>query len=122
MIKLFFLFSLAMYILLCGIIMEWMVIFFMFVSSSGVLFAYMKCVKTAHNLTIFWQTLLVMDAFGLFICVIMILVNLIDNEQKRGINAKEKKAGATKSFKKVKHRNYASMADTDVLIENIIIV
>ena len=37
------------------------------------------------------------------------------------INTEEKKAGATKSVKKVKHRNYASMADTEVPIENIVI-
>ena len=115
MIMLFFIFSVAIYVLLCGIIMKWMVIFLMFVCSSGVLFAYMKCDKTVNNFTTFWQTLLVMDALGLFICMIIILANLKGNEQKRGINANGKKAGSTTSSEKVKHRNY-------VLIENIIIV
>ena len=138
MIIFFFIFSLFTYLLICAILMECKVICLLFVSLSGVLFAYMKYVHpVTHFLRLFMQTLLIMDAIVhlifLFVCFCgnkqtkdfcQSLLNSCYNSyvQKSDIDTEEKKAGATKSVKKAKDMNYASMADTEVLIENIVIV
>ena len=110
MIIFFFIFSLFTYLLICAILMECKVICLLFVSLSGVLFAYMKYVHpVTHNLRLFMQTLLIMDATVLLVFLFLIFL------QKSDIDTEEKKAGATKSVK-----NYASMADTEVLIKNIV--
>ena len=133
----FFGFSVAMYVFITGVIIYWvfytfkqknqkgfwicLVVLLMFVSLSAVVFAYIKCVKAVNNLTIFWQTTLVMDVIVLFVFFIAILIHLEYDEQKSDIDTEEKKAAGTKSVKKVKPRNYASMADTKVLTEKIVI-
>ena len=108
---LFFIFALALYMLIFAVFYSYKATFFIFVSLSGFVFAYMKWagnVSMQENaiLTIFWQTLLVMDAFVFFITIIAELIEMTENKQKCAINMKEKKAGATKSLKK-----YESMAD-----------
>ena len=124
LIVFFFVFSLFTYVLVCAILMECFnfVNILLFVSLSGVLFAYMKYVHPGtHYLRIFMQTLLIMEVIVHFIFVFVIFVYPNNNAEKRDIDTEEKKAGATKSIKKGKDMNYASMADTDVLIENIVI-
>ena len=109
---LFFMFALAIYMLIIAVINSSKAILFMFVSLSGAVFAYMKCARNVSMqeftiLTIFWQTLLLMDAIVLFIIIIAEMAEMAemtDNKQKCAINMKEKKA--TKSLKK-----YESMAD-----------
>ena len=143
----------------------WVVIFLMFVSLSGVLFAYLRSVNPEiPDLTFVRdcrETFLVMDAFGLFIFFLATFVNPKVNRQisdrdggSRGaggayfppdfgriegaagdrqlaasllahpdvqtqLHPCDKKAGRTKLVNKVNLRNYASMADTEALIENI---
>ena len=109
--SLFSIFALFIYMLIIAVINSSKATLFMFVSLSGVVFAYMKCARNVSMqeftiLTIFWQTLLLMDAIVLFIIIIAELAKLTNNKQKCAINMKEKKAGATKSLKK-----YESMAD-----------
>ena len=97
-------FSIAIYVFTIAVIFRSRVVLLTFVSASGVLFAFMTFVNPGiHNFTIFWQTLLIIDAIVLFFCVLMILT---DKKQKRDIDTEEKKSGATKVFKK-----YDSMAD-----------
>ena len=102
-----FIFSVAIYIFTIAVIYSSMVVLLMFVSATGVLFALMKFLNPGiDDLTIFWQTLLIVDAIVLFICVLIILTDVTNKEQKRDIDTEEKKSGATKVFKK-----YDSMAD-----------
>ena len=73
LINFYTLFSLITYLLICAILCnvrmcdpKLMVICLMFVSMSGVLFAYLRSVNPGiHILTIFWQTLLIMDTIAL---------------------------------------------------------
>ena len=100
-------FSMAIYVFTIAVIFRSRVVLLIFVSSSGVLFAFMKFDNPGiHNLTIFWQTLLIIDAIVLCFCVLMILTDVTDKKQKRDIDTEEKKSGATKVSKK-----YDSMAD-----------
>ena len=106
-IDFYFGYSLAIYGTTIAVIYSSMVVLLTFVSATGVLFAFMKYVNAGiHNWTIFWQTLLIIDAIVLFILVLIILTNVTDKEQKSDINTEEKKSGAAKVFKK-----YDSMAD-----------
>ena len=81
----------------------WVVICLMFVSLSGVLFVYLRSVNPGiPDLTFARdcrETFLLMDAIALFMFFLATFVNPTVN--------------------KVNPRNYASMADTEALIENI---
>ena len=111
-------FSLFMYFLIvCAIFKECSkVICLLFVSLSVALFAYIKHVQTykcihieicTTNLRPFLQTLLIMEVIVHLIVVFVIFVYPNNNVQKNDIN--------TESV-----NNYASMADTEVLIETIV--
>ena len=100
-------FPMAIYVFTIAVIFSSRVVLLTFVSATGVLFAFMKFVNPGiHDLTIFWQTLLIIDAIVLFFCVLMILTDVADKKQKKDIDTEEKKSGTTKVFKK-----YDSMAD-----------
>ena len=121
--------SLIMYFSICIslVAMELVAICLMFVSLSGVLFAYLRSgYAEVHYLFVFGNTLLIMDAIAYFIFFLSTFVYKIDNKQISDIDTEEKKAAGTKSAKTVKPSNYASMADTSmadtkVLMENIVI-
>ena len=131
----FFGFSVAMYVFIIGFIINMVFYFFkkkdqkdfriclvillVFVSLSAAVFATIKCVRAVNYLTTFWQTTLVMDAIVLSVFVSAIIIYLTYEEQKSDIDTEEKKAAVTKIVKKVKPRNYDSMADTKVVIEDI---
>ena len=74
LIRFYTLFSLFNYLTICALLCNvrmcnpiLILICLMFVSISGVLFAYLRNVNPGiHLLTIFWQTLLIMDTFALF--------------------------------------------------------
>ena len=130
----FFGFSVAMYVFIIGFIIKMVFYFFkkkdqkdfliclvmllVFVSLSAAVFTTIKCVRVINYFTTFWQTTLVIDAIVLYVFVIATIIYLTYEEQKSDINTEEKKAAVTK-VKKVKPRNYDSMTDTKVLIENI---
>ena len=113
----------------------WLVICLMFVSLSGVLFAYLRSVNPGiPDLTFIRacrETFLVMNTFGFFIFFLGTFVNPTVNKQISDIDTEEKKAGGTKLPKKVNLKNhastkllnkvnlkyYASMDDTEALIE-----
>ena len=118
MLAFFFCFSFFTYFLICAILIECKVFICLpFVSLTGVLFVYMKHVYAYKtDLKNFLETLLIMEAIVHLIFVFVIFVYPNNNVQKSDIDTEEKKVGATKSVK-----NYASMADTEVLIENIVI-
>ena len=63
-----------------------------------------------------------MNAIALFIFFLATFVNPTVNKQMSDIDTEEKKAKGTKLVNKVNLRNYASMDDTEALIENIIYV
>ena len=127
-------FSVAMYVFIIGFIINnvfyffkkkdqkdlriCLVILLVFVSLSAAVFTTIKCVRTVNYLTTFWQTTLLMDVIVLYVFGFAIIIYLTYDEQKSDINTEEKKAAVTK-VKKVKPRNYDSMTDTKVLIENI---
>ena len=110
-------FSLFTYFLIvCAIFKECKVICLLFVLLSVALFAYIKHVQTykcihieicTTNLRPFLQTLLIMEVIVHLIVVIVIFVYPNNNVQKNDIK--------TESV-----NNYASMADTEVLIETIV--
>ena len=95
-----------------------LVILLVFVSLSAAVFTIIKCVRSVTYLTTFWQTTLLVDVIVLYVFGFAIIIYLTYDEQKSDINTEEKKAVVTK-VKKVKPRNYDSMTDTKVLIENI---
>ena len=103
----------------------WLVICLMFVSLSGVLFAYLRSVNPGiPDLTFIRacrETFLVMNTFGFFIFFLGTFVNPTVNKQISDIDTEEKKAEGTRLVNKVNLRNYASMTDTKALIENIVI-
>ena len=115
--------SLILYLSIClGLVaMELVAICLMFVSLSGVLFAYLRSgYAEVHYLFVFGNTLLIMDAIAYFIFFLSTFVYKIDNKQISDIDTEEKKAGGKKSIKKVKHSYYASMDDTEIPIGNIL--
>ena len=102
----------------------------MFVFLSWLVFARTKHERAVTNLTKFWQTALVMDAFVLCISFILTLMCLMWDEQKGDIDiqlllvwmrtpTEEKKAVATKLVNKVKPRNYASMDEIENTAINV---
>ena len=134
LITIFSEFSVATYVFIFGFIINMVFYFFkekdqkdfriclvillVFVSLSAAVFTTIKCVRAVTYLTTFWQTALVMDVIVLYGFAIAIIIYLTFDEQKSDINTEEKKAALTK-VKKVKPRNYDSITDTKVLIENI---
>ena len=110
-------FSVFTYFSICAILgRECKVLCLLFVSLSVALFAYIKHVQTykcihieicTTNLRPFLQTLLIMEVIVHLIIVFVIFVYPNNNVQKNDIN--------TESV-----INYASMADTEVLIETIV--
>ena len=92
--------SLTMYLLICAFLCnvqmcnpKLMVICLIFVSISCALFAYLRSVNPGiHNLTIFWQTLLIMDTFALFFFFLATFVNPTVYEQISDIDTEERKA------------------------------
>ena len=146
----FFGFSVAMYLFITGVIIlvNWVsfkqkdqndvwigpVILLVFVFLSYIVFARTKHERAVDNLTKFWQTALVMDAFVLCIFFILTLMYLMWDEQKGDIDiqllliwmrtpkqgrTEEKKAVATKLVDKVKPRNYATMDEIENSVINV---
>ena len=146
----FFGFSVTMYLFITGIIIlfNWflfkqkdkkdvwfgLVILFVFVFLSWLIFARTKHERPVDNLTKFWQMTLLMDAFVLFFFVAMTLIALMWDEENGDIDIKrplvwirtpkqggteEKKDVATKLVDKVKPRNYASMDEIENTAINV---
>ena len=146
----FFGFSVTMYLFITGIIIlfNWflfkqkdkkdvwfgLVILFVFVFLSWLIFARTKHERPVDNLTKFWQMTLLMDAFVLFFFVAMTLIALMWDEENGDIDIKrplvwirtpkqggteEKKDVATKLVDKVKPRNYASMDKIENTVINV---
>ena len=142
----FFGFSVTMYLFITGVIIffNWVnfklkdqngfwfcpVVLLVFVFLSWLVFARTKHERAVTNLTKFWQTALVMDAFVLCISFILTLMCLMWDEQKGDIDiqlllvwmrtpTEEKKAVATKLVNKVKPRNYASMDEIENTAINV---
>ena len=100
LIRFYTLFSLFNYLTICALLCnvrmcnpKLILTCLMFVFISGLLFAYLRSVNPGiHNLTIFWQTLLIMDTFALVFFFLATFVNPTVYEQISDIDTEERKA------------------------------
>ena len=100
LINFFTVFSLFNYLTICALLCnvrmcnpKLILTCLMFVFISGLLFAYLRSVNPGiHNLTIFWQTLLIMDTFALVFFFLATFVNPTVYEQISDIDTEERKA------------------------------